>query len=79
MSPLRSALLTQSLTVDSIRPPAPVLTQAPANPSGSSATVAFTDGDATAGFSCSLDGQAAVSCPGNMTYSGLGEGSTSSQ
>jgi hypothetical protein len=64
------------VTVDGTPPPAPLITSEPPDPSdSSSATFAFSDGDSTATFACSLDGAASGACSSPITYNGLGEGS----
>jgi hypothetical protein len=57
-------------SVDLVAPPAPTLTQKPSDPSPSATvTFAFTDGDANATFSCSVEGGAWSSCASPKTFS----------
>jgi hypothetical protein len=62
-------------TVNSVGPPAPVITSAPASLTNSS-TAAFTFTDTQAGvtFQCSLDGAAFTACASGVSYTGLGVG-----
>src|SRR4051812_48043230 len=63
----------RSFTVDTTPPATPVITQHPADPSGVPATFAWTDADATASFTCTLDGTPAA-CTSPTTYGILGDG-----
>lgn len=66
---------TRSWRVDTVAPPKPQLTQTPPNPSASAdATFAFADGEANAGFECSLDNGAFSACASPSTYTGLANG-----
>jgi hypothetical protein len=70
------AATTYRWRVDTVAPPKPQLTQQPANPSASgSATFAFADSEAGAGFECALDGEAFATCTSAKTYGGLADGS----
>lgn len=63
-------------TVDTIAPPAPQLTQAPANPSNSStASFSFTDSEANVTYLCQLDGGTWTTCSSPKSYSKLADGS----
>lgn len=65
-------------TVDTIAPPAPQLTQQPANPSNSStATFAFTDSEAKVTYLCQLDGGAWTACTSPTSYKKLADGAHS--
>jgi len=58
--------------VNSVGPPAPVITSAPAYlTNDDTATFAFTDSQAGVSFQCSLDGAAFVACTNGVSYSGL--------
>ena len=59
-------------TIDTTAPPTPTITSAPPNPSGSTtASFSFTDGDATAGLLCQLDGGGFSSCTSPRVYESL--------
>jgi hypothetical protein len=61
--------------IDTTAPPKPQLTQTPPNPSASSsATFAFSDGEAGVGFECSLDDAAFAACTSPRTYTELSDG-----
>jgi arylsulfatase A-like enzyme len=60
-------------TLDTVPPATPVLTQKPTDPSGPTVTFAWTDSDATATFTCVVDGAAPVSCTSPTPYT-LGNG-----
>jgi hypothetical protein len=64
-------------TIDATPPPSPVITSAPANPSGSNAAgFTFSDGDPTASLLCRLDGGSFSDCSsGSASYSQLANGS----
>ena len=65
-------------TVDTVAPPAPTVTSAPpARTPDTSATLGFTDSDATVTFRCAVDGGAGTACASPVTYSGLALGSHS--
>lgn len=66
---------SRTFSVDRTTPPPPTLTSVPSNPSGTAATVEFTDSDPTAGFECRLDGGAWSSCSSPKRYTGLTDGS----
>ena len=62
-------------TIDLTPPPAPTLTSKPPNVTAStSASFAFTDGDATASYFCKLDGAAFAACTSPKAYTGLSAG-----
>jgi hypothetical protein len=64
-----------SWTIDMTPPPAPTITSAPPNVTGSAdASFSFTDGDGSATFRCRLDGAGFSSCTSPVTYHGLAEG-----
>jgi len=66
---------SRNWTVDTIAPPAPQITQAPADPSASaSATFSFADGEANVTYLCQLDGGAFAACATPQTYAGLADG-----
>jgi len=70
-----STATTYAWHVDTVAPPKPTLTQTPPNPSASSsATFAFTDGEAGVGFQCSLDNASFASCTSPKTYANLANG-----
>ncbi|HXH96694.1 MAG TPA: hypothetical protein VNH40_05725, partial [Gaiellaceae bacterium] len=59
-----------------ILPPAPLLTSTPASPAVAiEASFAFTDGDPSATFECSLDGADFASCASPQAYAALAYGS----
>ena len=61
-----------SWTIDTTAPPTPTITSAPPNPSGSTtANFSFTDGDATAGLLCQLDGGGFTPCTSPQVYHSL--------
>jgi hypothetical protein len=49
-------------TVDADPPPTATFTAVPTDPSDGPVSFSFSDGDATAGFTCALDGNAATAC-----------------
>jgi hypothetical protein len=58
--------------VNSIGPPAPIITSAPAYlTNDDTATFAFTDSQAGVTYQCSLDGAAFAACSSGVSYSGL--------
>ena len=58
--------------VNSIGPPAPIITSAPAYiTDDDTATFAFTDSQSGVSYQCSLDGTAFVACSSGVSYSGL--------
>lgn len=62
-------------TIDLTPPPAPTLTSKPPNVTAStSASFAFTDGDATASYFCKLDAAAFAACTSPKAYTGLSAG-----
>jgi hypothetical protein len=54
--------------------PAPTFTQTPLDPSGPAASFSFTDADASATFTCSLDGATATTCASPQDLTGLTDG-----
>jgi hypothetical protein len=61
-------------TVDTVAPAAPVVSPIAGPTSNTSASVSFTDADASVvGFTCALDGAAAVACTSPYGYSSLSE------
>jgi len=59
-------------TVNSVGPPAPVITSAPASVGDADkATFTFTDAQPGVSFQCSLDGAAFASCSTGVSFSGL--------
>ncbi len=72
----QSATTSYTWTVDTIAPPAPIITSKPANFSAtSSPTFTFADGEPGVAFRCSLDGGAYASCTTPKSYSSLSQGS----
>lgn len=70
-----SASDTRSFTVDTQAPTAIIDAPTPANPTAStSATFAFHSPDASAAFTCSLDGAAWAACTSGRSYSALAGG-----
>ena len=66
---------SRSWTVDTQAPPAPQITQAPADPSAStSATFTFADAEPNVTYLCQLDGGAFAACSTPQTYSRLADG-----
>jgi hypothetical protein len=65
-----------SWTIDLTAPPAPVVSGVPSpSPTAQAgATLTFSDAEAGATFSCSLDGAAAAPCTSPVTVSALGDG-----
>jgi len=60
-------------TVNSVGPPAPVITSAPATmTSDTTAIFSFTDAQPVAGYQCSLDGAPFAPCTSGVSYTGLG-------
>ena len=59
------------IVVDATPPPAPVLTQTPTNPSGDSATFAFTEAEAGASVECRLDTAAYTHCDSPVSFAAL--------
>jgi hypothetical protein len=69
------AAASRTWTVDTQAPPAPQLTQTPSDPSASSsATFAFTDGEAAVTYLCRLDGGSWAACTSPKTFSKLADG-----
>lgn len=69
---------TTTFTIDTVAPPAPVLTQKPDDPTGQTgAQFSFTDAESGVQFRCSLDGGTASACSAGdgVSYSNLGPGS----
>jgi Big-like domain-containing protein len=67
--------LSATFTVDTVAPPKPLLTQTPpASTDATSATFAFSDGEAGVSFQCKLDSGAWASCASPKSYSGLAVG-----
>jgi hypothetical protein len=63
---------TATFSIDTVPPPAPVITQSPTDPtSNTAATFAFTDGESGVTFRCSLDGAAFSNCTSPVSYSNL--------
>jgi hypothetical protein len=70
-----SAVSSYGWTIDATGPPAPTITSSPpSNSASTSATFSFTDADATATFSCRLDGGSFASCTSPITYDQLAAG-----
>jgi Bacterial Ig-like domain len=66
---------SRTFTVDTTPPPAPTITSAPeAETSSHVATFTFTDGDPSATFLCSRDGQSFNKCTSPKTYELPGDG-----
>ncbi len=65
---------TANVTVDMTAPSAPLIVQAPHDPSGASALFDFTATEAGTGFECRLDLGQWVTCAGPVSYSGLSPG-----
>jgi sugar lactone lactonase YvrE len=62
-------------TVNSVGPPAPVITSAPAYlTNDDTAAFSFTDTQAGVSYQCSLDGAAFTACTSGVSYSGLAPG-----
>ncbi|MFI2458176.1 Ig-like domain repeat protein [Streptomyces sp. NPDC019539] len=59
------------IVVDATPPPAPVLTQTPTNPSGDSASFAFTEVETSATVECRLDTTAFAPCGSPVNYTAL--------
>lgn len=60
--------------VDTVPPAAPAVTPVASPTSATTATVSFSDSDASVvGYTCALDAAAAVACTSPVTYSGLSE------
>jgi hypothetical protein len=71
-----SGVASYTWTIDTTPPPAPAITSAPQDPSGSAtASFEFTEADPTATLWCRLDGGAFSPCTSPAQYSGLGDGS----
>jgi hypothetical protein len=71
----QSSATSYGWTIDLTPPPAPTITSGPPGVTGSdNATFSFTDGDATAGFQCRLDGASSTACTSPISYGGLAEG-----
>jgi calcineurin-like phosphoesterase family protein len=69
---------SQTWTVDTVAPAAPVISSRPADPSTfTSATFVFADSDPSATFRCSLDGATASTCSSPKSYSTLSDGTHS--
>ncbi|MEO7268860.1 MAG: Ig-like domain repeat protein [Knoellia sp.] len=64
-----------AVVVDGTAPPGPVFTQTPANPSGNTATFAFTQSETGATVECRLDTAAYTSCESPLSYAELAAGS----
>jgi len=63
---------TYNWVINSVGPPAPVITSAPAYlTNDDTATFAFTDSQAGVSFQCSLDGGTFTACTSGVSYSGL--------
>src|SRR5258708_4580058 len=63
---------TATFTIDTVSPPAPAITQAPADPtSTTSATFAFSDAESGVTFLCSLEGGPFGGCTSPVSYSKL--------
>ncbi|MFC7486166.1 hypothetical protein ACOCJ7_13030 [Knoellia sp. CPCC 206453] len=73
-SPTGEAAATD-VVVDGTAPPAPVFTQTPVNPSGDTATFAFTEAEAGATVECRLDTAAYASCESPTSFAELAAGS----
>ena len=70
-----SGVTSYTWTIDLTPPPAPTITSGPpAATASTSATFAFTDGDAGAAFRCQLDGASFSDCTSPVSYNGLAEG-----
>ncbi|MDP9183035.1 MAG: hypothetical protein M3P04_09710 [Actinomycetota bacterium] len=68
----KPASTSYSWTVDTVAPVAPVVTPIPGPTSNQNASVSFSDSDASVtGFTCALDGGAAVACTSPHSYTGL--------
>jgi hypothetical protein len=66
---------SRSWMVDTVAPPAPQLVDKPADPSSSSsATFAFSDGEASVTYLCQLDGSAYAACVSPVTFKRLADG-----
>src|SRR5438445_10374688 len=67
--------LTASFGIDTIAPPAPVITGAPDNPTfQTQAELHFTDTEQGVTFRCQLDERAATACSGGAEYENLAVG-----
>ncbi|HUR50540.1 MAG TPA: hypothetical protein VMZ11_00280 [Mycobacteriales bacterium] len=72
----KASTYTYGWTVDTLAPLAPVVSPIAGPTSNRSAAVSFSDTDASVtGFTCALDGAAAVACTSPQGYSGLADGS----
>jgi arylsulfatase A-like enzyme len=71
----RSDATSFTWTIDTSAPPVPTITQPPANPSTSTASLSFTDAESGTTFRCSLDGSAPTACLSPQSYLGLSAGS----
>jgi hypothetical protein len=70
-----SSVTSYDWTVDLTPPPVPAITSAPPGVTdATSATFAFTDGDASATFRCRLDSESFAPCTSPITYEHLSEG-----
>ena len=70
---LKAVTVTKTWTVDTAPPPPPVVFQ-PASPTSTTAvSISFTEADATAKLTCSLDGAAATPCTSPFAKSGLSD------
>ena len=68
--------LTAGFRIDTVAPPAPVITGAPDNPTfQTQAELHFTDTEQGVTFRCQLDGGAATACSGGAEYENLAAGS----
>lgn len=70
----RSDPTTYSWDVDTLGPPAPVITDAPPDPGSGTATFVFSEEEVGATLHCSLDGASASPCSSPLTYVGLASG-----
>jgi hypothetical protein len=65
-----------AFSVDATAPPAPTINSSPPDPSGStSASLSFSDTDASATLLCRLDGASFATCTSPVSYTGLADGS----
>jgi hypothetical protein len=63
------------LTLDTAPPPAPLIVQAPSDPSGASVQFDFTDAETGTSAECRIDAGSWATCTGPVGYSGLAAGS----
>ena len=70
----QSSTVQDHFTIDNTAPVTTFTTPPPSTVAGSTATASFSTNDSTAQAWCSLDGAAAQTCTGSVTYTGLSAG-----